>query len=588
MGLVPVDESHLNRELGDFGEKYPKLEDHEIFVAWFLRAYITEAEEVAVTALTGASNDKGIDAILTDDAAEIVFIVQGKYRKGIAAKNETRNDVVSFAQLAAILTSPDRKAFNGFASELDDDLRGRLKQARERVLKRKYALCLYYVTTGRCSQKLQEEASSIVRRESAIDSAKLDIIGGRQILLLLSDYLDGVAPPIPSLELHMESGSSVQVNGTHQRFDRKTKIESWVFSMKGDDVADLFEKTGTRLFARNVRGFLGSTAINKGMQQTLASEPEFFWYYNNGVTIVCDGAEKVSKRGRDLLLVSNPQVINGQQTTRTLQLQETGSGSASVLVKVIHVPREPGSGSGEFDNLVSRIVASTNWQNAIRPSDLMANDRKQVELERQLRKLDYQYSRKRETKAEARKRAVSRHRFLLKKDEVAQAVAACELDPLVVRSGKERLFGEDLYPVVFPNTDPYYYLSRYWLMRRTALEAKGFPERAYAKWVVLGFVWRHLQPLLRGRRKADRFRVGCEKRSALLVPLGKAISTAFRGALGFYRIKRGRGASATDISTFFKRKELDRQFAAFWADSPQYSRPFANHLRRFETALNSE
>ena len=40
----------------------------------------------------------------------------------------------------------------------------------------------------------------------------------------------------------------------------------------------------------NVRGFLGSTEINRGMEATLTREPEYFWYYNNGVTIVCDDA----------------------------------------------------------------------------------------------------------------------------------------------------------------------------------------------------------------------------------------------------------------------------------------------------------
>ena len=55
-----------------------------------------------------------------------------------------------------------------------------------------------------------------------------------------------------------------------------------------------------------------------------------------------------------------------------------------------------------FETLVSRIVSATNWQNAIKPSDLMSNDRRQIEVERQFRKLDYLYIRKRMTKGEAR------------------------------------------------------------------------------------------------------------------------------------------------------------------------------------------
>jgi hypothetical protein len=36
------------------------------------------------------------------------------------------------------------------------------------------------------------------------------------------------------------------------------------------------------------------------------------------------------------------------------------------------------------------------------------------------------------------------------KEQLAQAVAACELDPQIVRSSKERLFEEEPYAKVFP------------------------------------------------------------------------------------------------------------------------------------------
>jgi hypothetical protein len=167
----------------------------------------------------------------------------------------------------------------------------------------------------------------------------------------------------------------------------------------------MYENAGIRLFARNVRGFLGDTQINRNMKETLHKEPEFFWYYNNGVTIVCDSAEQVSHSGSKVLRLVNPQIINGQQTTRTLHECVGKSSKATVLVRVISVPRDSDPDAQRFENLVSRIVAATNWQNAIRASDLMANDRRQIELERNLRKLDYQYLSKRQSKGEAKRNA---------------------------------------------------------------------------------------------------------------------------------------------------------------------------------------
>jgi len=39
--------------------------------------------------------------------------------------------------------------------------------------------------------------------------------------------------------------------------------------------------------------------------------------------------------------------------------------------------------------------------------------------------------------------------FWIKKDELAQLVAACEFDPVVVRSGKEGLFKQPYYDRIF-------------------------------------------------------------------------------------------------------------------------------------------
>jgi hypothetical protein len=57
----------------------------------------------------------------------------------------------------------------------------------------------------------------------------IEIFDGKRVLRLLSDYLDGVAPPVPLLELEMESGHGIKVEGILQRFDGTTGIESWVF-----------------------------------------------------------------------------------------------------------------------------------------------------------------------------------------------------------------------------------------------------------------------------------------------------------------------------------------------------------------------
>jgi hypothetical protein len=587
MPTARLNENDLRRELGEFKERYPKLGEDELFVLWFVRAFITDDETLATAALCGGSHDKGVDAVLVDEPARIVFIVQGKYRKTLGGKNEHRGDVAGFAQLAVDLCG-DTKGFASLIKEMSPDVAHKLDEARNRVKKRGYALQMFYVTMGKCSETLREEASRIVR--SADATVSFQLFDGKRILFLLGDYFDGVAPPVPSLDLEIESGGGVRTVGVFNRYDSKTDIESWVFSMTDVAVANLFERAGIRLFARNVRGFLGSTEINRGMEATLAKEPEYFWYYNNGVTIVCDDATHESSRGKNILRVTNPQVINGQQTTRTLSRAARKGARASVLMRVIRIPREGDENARSFETLVSQIVSATNWQNAIRASDLMSNDRRQIEIERNLRKVNYLYLRKRMTKGEARRAGGSRHMRMIKKEELAQAVAGCDLDPSIVREGKERLFEERWYGQIFPTANVDYYLSRYWLMREVSYAARGYPERAYAKWLVLNFLWRSLDPITRARARADVFREACERNNSRVEgPLLRSIDETYRSALRFYRGKRGAGQKAIDVSTFFQRRNLHKDFDRYWRGSTNRSRPVLNKVwARFQRAIDEE
>lgn len=90
----------IKDEIDQIRRTYPKLKDDSAFVLWFLRAYLADSEESARKALTGASNDKGIDAILIDERAKQVNLVQGKFHLSLGEVGEKRNDVLSFADLA--------------------------------------------------------------------------------------------------------------------------------------------------------------------------------------------------------------------------------------------------------------------------------------------------------------------------------------------------------------------------------------------------------------------------------------------------------------------------------------------------------
>ncbi len=405
----------LHQILTELADRYRQLSQDELFTLWFLRAYVTPSEERACGALVGGKGDKSYDAILIDDAAKAVFVVQTKFRRALSTKREARNDLIGFADIANQLSTPLDSAFKQYIENMDELTAAQVMVARRQILRNHFRLYLLFVTLGKVSNTHIYDAESIVRRARC--RSALEVIDGRRVPIIFDDYLKGVAPPVPVLDLEMEQAPNVRVNAIADRYDEANDIESWVFSMRGDAIGSLFESADIRLFARNVRGFLGPhNPVNEGMLQTLEQEPDLFFYFNNGITIVCDRAEKIAARGRDLLRVSNPQIINGQQTTRTLASSMKKATKAAVLVKVICVPRQDRQAGIDYDQLVSQIVVGTNWQTAITKSDLVSNDQRQIELESALRNRGYLYLRKRQTKGEARRYSGSKNYLLLRAD----------------------------------------------------------------------------------------------------------------------------------------------------------------------------
>ncbi len=580
----------FQQQLDELAELNSQLKSDELFTVWFLRAYLTSDDGSAKSALTARRGEKGTDAVFIDGRARVAFMVQTKFRQRRFMKAESRSEVMAFAGLPQHLLDDDPKGFADFLKKMPPSAAERMREARRVVQKNDHRLHLVYATLGSCSKTVLTDAKRAARNPKK--NTGFEVLDGRRLLLLLKDYLDGAAPPIPTLDLPIERSPEIDVNGVLQRYDRQNKLESWVVSIRGDEISELFEIGGPRLFARNVRGFLGdNTPINQSMQATLTREPDYFFYYNNGITIICDDAELVSHEGRDRMRVSNPQVINGQQTTRMLAGEGTRGSRASVLVKVIKVPRGVDGDQNQFDMLISNIVQATNWQNAIKPSDLMANDRRQVELEKALRKHGYAYLRKRQTKAEARKQAGPMRLPTLTKEELAQAVAGCDLDPVIARSGKDNLFTEEHYKNVFPTTNPLYYLPRYTLAKAVTSGARGYPQRGYMKWLVLGFLWRRLSASVRAPRSAASFTSLWAKQQPNLVrPLSTSVNLVYKAAARYYRANRGSGETVIDVSLFFRSKRgRNREFETFWSGLPtEFRKQMIRSVERVTDAITED
>jgi hypothetical protein len=572
--IDPIKE--LKQLVGEI-ERKEGLQPDEAFVLWFVRSHLTENEEHSRASLTRRGHEKGVDAIHIDHGARQVSIVQGKYRTKGIGKPESRGEVLQLAQYGRLMTQ-DGDSLSRLAETADVTVRDKLKEALRVVRDKEYGLNLYFVTTGSISPRLISDAEDAARHDGRV---RFIPFHGRDIQKVIADYVFDAAPAVPTLELAIEGGML-------ERHDEENGIDAYVFTMNGKNVGELLKAAGRRLFARNIRGFMGKGSdVNRSIAETLKKEPHNFWYFNNGVTIICDEATECGTAGRKRLRVKNPQVINGQQTSHVLRLH--GSKDAELLMRVIAIPRQERKDFGRFNDLVGEIVAATNWQNKIVPSDLKANDPEQIRVERELRKRGYLYVRKRMAKGEARALAVTKPRFTLKKEELAQAVAAVDLDPYYIRLGKETLFEADIYPKLFwSGRDISEYLAAYWLNVVCRYQARGNILRRQGRWLAAHFLWEQLSDALRTRAFRHKFIFASERywqHATALNPLYQAAGGVFRALRHFYLKNRRSPEGFLDEGTFFKYRNRAPQFERFFRARGGL-RQTQRQLRRFVSRID--
>lgn len=131
------------------------------------------------------------------------------------------------------------------------------------------------------------------------------------------------------------------------------------------------------IFESNVRDYQGHNNVNNDIHNTLSEDTtEDFWWLNNGVTIL---ASDISQSIPKQLLITNPEIVNGLQTSNEIYLffkehpEKLKEESRNILLRII-VP--------EDDDSRDRIILATNSQTAIPPVALRSTDpiHRQIEM----------------------------------------------------------------------------------------------------------------------------------------------------------------------------------------------------------------
>lgn len=192
------------------------------------------------------------------------------------------------------------------------------------------------------------------------------------------------------IDLKDEYQSALECIEVH---DTKNDIVSYLAIMPALVLAKIYNKHKVRLIDQNVRNFLGGKVkVNKEMAETLATTPELFFSFNNGISSTASNVTiEEGEDGRKYITkLRNWHIVNGGQTTSTIysalkKNKETAEAlqSAYVAVKVSEV--KPAT-TEALPSLVPAIAKYANSQTKVKDSDLSANANYMLDLEKQSRK----------------------------------------------------------------------------------------------------------------------------------------------------------------------------------------------------------
>lgn len=167
-----------------------------------------------------------------------------------------------------------------------------------------------------------------------------------------------------------------------------TSTETYLAVIPAKILAEIFEEYGSLLLESNVRTFLSARgAVNKGIQATLAQEPNRFLAYNNGLTTTATSVELGGGGGNPTITsIDRWQIVNGGQTTASIVHFLRGDKArrvddVHVQMKLVRVTDADSAG------VVQSVAKFANSQNRVSGADLFATHEFHVRLEQISRRL---------------------------------------------------------------------------------------------------------------------------------------------------------------------------------------------------------
>jgi hypothetical protein len=383
---------------------------------------VPDCEEEIGDCMVDGPDDGGVDFIYASEGH--VLIIQSKYCG--QDKHECPEDLTHFCGVISRLYE---------AYTTNQKLNTKVRKALHNIDWQSDYFNLHFITLGKVSKAIRDRAA----KGSIPVKALSDFEERTEITLCSEQDLDMRLREALAAGDILDETIDIQFAPNPQgipwvRFQSRNGRDLYVGEVSGSQLGQLYSQHGYRLFAMNIRDYVGESSTNNCIVNTAMAEPDDFVFFNNGVSAVATQIQE--DRDNHLLHCRRFSIINGAQTVRCLSRAQVQDHQPLRHVRVLL--RIIGLSLGEDTDFVTDATRFNNTQNAIKSADFRSNDPVQKDLKCRFSNLNrhgkpYLYKNK-------RSREVVGNKILIGMEDFAKTIYAFRFGPDDMFGGTEYLF----------------------------------------------------------------------------------------------------------------------------------------------------
>ncbi|AJQ96933.1 AIPR family protein [Gynuella sunshinyii] len=340
--------------------------------AYFLTLEAGASDDDAIQASIDGGQDHGIDSVYVD-STQTVWLVQSKYKDSGAGEVELA-EVGKFVDGVKDLAKQKYERFNEHLQKKIPALNAVFDSG---VAKVKAVLTYTGDALGDDKRRVMSDLEAALNQPADP--------------YFLSFLIRGLAS-FHRMQLDEQLPAPITAEITLENYGHINEPYLCYFgSITGTQLKTLKVEYGAKLFDANIRHFQGDTVVNQDISETIKNNPEHFFYFNNGVTFICDAIRPIGPRddtrSTGKFRVENLSVINGAQTVTSLAIdlnEDNQEQDVKVLATFIAL-------DADLDEFGGKVTRYRNNQNAVSDIDFAALDENQIQWAQTLQQSGVSY-----------------------------------------------------------------------------------------------------------------------------------------------------------------------------------------------------